>query len=46
MDIPIIASQVPVYAHPGDAGADLVGAADRIAAITERTGRAAPDVIT
>ena len=24
MDIPIIASQVPVYAHPGDAGADLV----------------------
>lgn len=24
MDIPIIAPQVPVYAHPGDAGADLV----------------------
>lgn len=24
MDIPIIASHVPVYAHPGDAGADLV----------------------
>lgn len=24
MDIPIIASQPPVYAHPGDAGADLV----------------------
>lgn len=24
MDIPIIASQVPAYAHPGDAGADLV----------------------
>lgn len=24
MDVPIIASQVPVYAHPGDAGADLV----------------------
>jgi len=24
VDIPIIASQVPVYAHPGDAGADLV----------------------
>lgn len=26
MDIPIIASHVPVYAHPGDAGADLVAA--------------------
>ena len=24
MDLPIIASDVPVYAHPGDAGADLV----------------------
>lgn len=24
MDIPIIAPAVPVYAHPGDAGADLV----------------------
>lgn len=24
MDVPIIASQLPVYAHPGDAGADLV----------------------
>lgn len=24
MDIPIIASHVPSYAHPGDAGADLV----------------------
>ena len=24
MDVPIIAAQVPVYAHPGDAGADLV----------------------
>lgn len=24
MDIPIIAPHVPVYAHPGDAGADLV----------------------
>ncbi len=23
MDVPIIASHVPVYAHPGDAGADL-----------------------
>lgn len=23
MDVPIIASAVPVYAHPGDAGADL-----------------------
>lgn len=23
MDVPIIAAQVPVYAHPGDAGADL-----------------------
>ena len=26
MDVPIIASHVPVYAHPGDAGADLVSA--------------------
>jgi dUTP pyrophosphatase len=24
VDVPIIAPQVPVYAHPGDAGADLV----------------------
>ncbi len=24
MDVPIIAPQVPLYAHPGDAGADLV----------------------
>lgn len=24
MDVPIIAPQIPVYAHPGDAGADLV----------------------
>ena len=24
VDIPIIAAQVPAYAHPGDAGADLV----------------------
>ena len=29
-----------------DALADLVVAADKLAAITERTGRAAPDVIT
>ena len=26
VDVPIIAAQVPVYAHPGDAGADLVSA--------------------
>ncbi|GAA5027150.1 dUTP diphosphatase [Microbacterium fluvii] len=26
MDVPIIASDAPVYAHPGDAGADLVAA--------------------
>ncbi len=26
VDVPIIAAQVPVYAHPGDAGADLVAA--------------------
>lgn len=26
VDVPIIASQVPQYAHPGDAGADLVAA--------------------
>ncbi|MDQ1128575.1 dUTP diphosphatase [Microbacterium sp. SORGH_AS_0888] len=26
VDIPIIASAVPVYAHPGDAGADLTSA--------------------
>ncbi|MFT3799094.1 dUTP diphosphatase [Microbacterium sp.] len=24
VDVPIIAAQLPVYAHPGDAGADLV----------------------
>lgn len=24
MDVPIVASHVPAYAHPGDAGADLV----------------------
>ncbi|MFI8632022.1 dUTP diphosphatase [Microbacterium sp. NPDC077663] len=24
VDVPIISAQVPVYAHPGDAGADLV----------------------
>ncbi len=24
MDVPIVASEVPAYAHPGDAGADLV----------------------
>ena len=28
VDVPIIASHVPVYAHPGDAGADLVSAED------------------
>ncbi|KAA9087389.1 dUTP diphosphatase [Microbacterium radiodurans] len=26
MDVPIIAAEVPAYAHPGDAGADLVAA--------------------
>lgn len=26
VDVPIIASEIPVYAHPGDAGADLVAA--------------------
>ncbi|WES65406.1 dUTP diphosphatase [Microbacter sp. GSS18] len=26
VDVPIIASEAPVYAHPGDAGADLVSA--------------------
>jgi dUTP pyrophosphatase len=26
VDVPIIASDVPTYAHPGDAGADLVAA--------------------
>lgn len=26
MDVPIIAPEVPAYAHPGDAGADLVAA--------------------
>ncbi|MCU4671972.1 dUTP diphosphatase [Microbacterium fluvii] len=26
VDVPIIASDAPVYAHPGDAGADLVAA--------------------
>jgi dUTP pyrophosphatase len=28
VDVPIIASQVPAYAHPGDAGADLVSTED------------------
>ena len=27
MDVPIVASHVPAYAHPGDAGADLVSTA-------------------
>ena len=26
MDVPIIAPEIPVYAHPGDAGADLISA--------------------
>ena len=26
MDVPIIAPEIPAYAHPGDAGADLVSA--------------------
>ncbi|MDQ4212704.1 dUTP diphosphatase [Microbacterium capsulatum] len=26
VDVPIIAPEIPVYAHPGDAGADLVSA--------------------
>lgn len=26
VDVPIVASEVPVFAHPGDAGADLVAA--------------------
>lgn len=26
MDVPIIAPEVPAYAHPGDAGADLIAA--------------------
>jgi len=26
VDVPIVASEVPAYAHPGDAGADLVSA--------------------
>ncbi len=28
MDVPIVAPQVPAYAHPGDAGADLVATED------------------
>ncbi len=28
MDIPIVAPEPPVYAHPGDAGADLVSTVD------------------
>lgn len=28
MDVPIVAPQVPAYAHPGDAGADLVSTED------------------
>jgi len=26
VDVPIVASEVPAYAHPGDAGADLISA--------------------
>ena len=28
MDVPIIAPEIPVYTHPGDAGADLVASED------------------
>lgn len=36
MDVPIIADQVPVYARPGDAGADLVSAEDLVLRPGER----------
>ncbi|MFT4233700.1 MAG: dUTP diphosphatase [Microbacterium sp.] len=36
VDIPIVASEVPVYSHPGDAGADLVATEDVLLAAGER----------
>lgn len=36
VDVPIIAAHVPVYAHPGDAGADLVSAEELRLAPGER----------
>ncbi len=36
VDVPIIADQVPVYARPGDAGADLVSAEDLVLRPGER----------
>ena len=30
MDIPIVAPSIPTYAHPGDAGADLVSTIDLV----------------
>ncbi len=36
MDVPIVAPDVPAYAHPGDAGADLVSTVDVLLAPGER----------
>lgn len=36
MDIPIVAPSIPVYAHPGDAGADLVSTIDLVLEPGER----------
>jgi dUTP pyrophosphatase len=36
VDIPIIASRVPIYAHPGDAGADLCAVDDVVLGPGER----------
>jgi dUTP pyrophosphatase len=36
VDVPIIASEAPVYAHPGDAGADLTAAEAVVLAPGER----------
>lgn len=36
VDVPIIAADVPVYAHPGDAGADLVSTESVILAAGQR----------
>ncbi|WP_197517542.1 dUTP diphosphatase [Microbacterium karelineae] len=36
VDVPIVAPDVPAYAHPGDAGADLVSTVDVLLAPGER----------
>jgi dUTP pyrophosphatase len=36
LDVPILADQVPTYAHPGDAGADLLSTEDLVLRAGER----------